>query len=46
MDRYLRKQIYLILYLLLLVAVMFIGYYSGKYDANIKQQKMELKWKE
>lgn len=43
MDRYLRKQINLILYLLLLVVAIILGYYSGKYDTNIKQQKMELK---
>jgi len=42
MDRYLRRQIYLILYLLLLIIVMIVSYYSGKYDINIKQQKIEI----
>lgn len=42
MDRYLRRQIYLILYLLLLIIVMIVSYYSGRYDANIKQQKIEI----
>ena len=41
MDKYLRRQIYLILYLLLLIAVMFIGYYSGKYSEK-QQQKIEI----
>ena len=42
MDRYLRRQIIIILYLLGLIAVMIVSYYSGRYDANIKQQKMEI----
>ena len=33
MDRYLRRQIVIILYLIGLIVVMLFGYYAGKHEA-------------